>query len=529
MSWFSELLAEARDDYAIAIACGVAAALVLLRAAAPAETRRLRHIVGAFALFVVVGGVAAVLRAGRSPAYADVRLAALLFAAISVVATASAVLFDLLLPLVRVRAPHILRDVIGAAAAVVAGLTVASRLGFNLSGIITTSAVLTAVIGFSLQDTLGNIMGGLALQLDNSIQVGDWVKVGDVRGRVSEIRWRYTAVETRNWETVVIPNGMLMKGQVIVLGRRLAKPVQWRRWVWFNVDFRYAPTDVIHAVNEAVQAAPIERVAAEPAPHAILMDLHESYGRYAVRYWLTDLAVDDPTDSAIRTRIYFALRRAGIPLSIPAQAVFLTEDTSERKAEKSRADRERRLRAVASVELFRRLEEDERAHLADGLRYAPFARGETLTRQGAEAHWLYMVIEGEVAVRVAVEDGLVREVARLGGGSFFGEMSLMTGEPRSATVVALTDVECFRLDRATFQDVIRRRPEVAADIAEVLARRRVELEAAKENLGEEAKRRRLAAAKDHLLDKIRGFFGLAEKAASAARPDQPSRIFSSPA
>src|SRR5262249_5033754 len=159
------------------------------------------------------------------------------------------------------------------------------------------------------------------------------VKVGDVRGRVAEIRWRYTAIETRNWETVIVPNGVLMKGQVVVEGRRSGQPVQLRRWLYFNVDFRYAPTDVIAAVNEAITAAPIERVAIHPSPNCVLMDLAESWGRYAVRYWLTDLAVDDPTDSAVRARIYFALKRAGIPLSMPAHAVFVTEENVERKQE----------------------------------------------------------------------------------------------------------------------------------------------------------------------------------------------------
>src|SRR5690606_10443581 len=111
-----------------------------------------------------------------------------------------------------------------------------------------TSAVLTAVIGLSLQDTLGNLLGGLALQLDSSIQVGDWVKLGDVSGRVSEIRWRYTAIETRNWETVVVPNSIVMRSQVTVLGRRRGSPLQWRRWVHFQVDFRTPPNDVIHII-----------------------------------------------------------------------------------------------------------------------------------------------------------------------------------------------------------------------------------------------------------------------------------------
>ena len=100
-----------------------------------------------------------------------------------------------------------------------------------------TSAVITAVIALALQDTLGNVIGGLALQTDESIQVDDWIKVGDVNGRVVDIRWRYTAIETRNGETVLIPNGVLLKGQVMVLGRRQGKPRQWRRWVYFQVDY----------------------------------------------------------------------------------------------------------------------------------------------------------------------------------------------------------------------------------------------------------------------------------------------------
>jgi small-conductance mechanosensitive channel/CRP-like cAMP-binding protein len=408
-----------------------------------------------------------------------------------------------------VAAPRILRDVVAAVAAVISLIAVANRLGFPLSGVITTSAVLTAVIGFSLQDTLGNIMGGLALQMDNSIEVGDWVKVGDLRGRVAEIRWRYTAIETRNWETVIVPNGVLMKGQVIIEGRRSGQPVQARRWVYFNVDFRYQPSDVIAAVNEALQAAPIERVAVQPLPHCILMDLSESWGRYAVRYWLSDLAVDDPTDSVVRTRIYFALKRASIPLSMPAHAVFMTEENVERKQEKTRVDHERRLKALAAVDLFDSLDAETRARLADMLRYAPFCRGEAMTRQGAEGHWLYMVIEGEAAVRVAAE-GVEKEIARLGPGKFFGEMSLMTGARRTATVVALDDVECYRLDKTAFQKIIHDRPELADAISAVLASRKAGLMAAQEGLDHDARERRLLEEKRAILHKIRDFFGLAD-------------------
>jgi small-conductance mechanosensitive channel/CRP-like cAMP-binding protein len=517
VSFWSRLLAEGSEDLSFVLVAALIGTIILIRTlAAPDERGRIRAVTILTILHLVLLLPAASLRADPAGAwYRDARLAALVFLVLAFVGMAASVLFSVLLPRVRVHAPRILRDVLGAVTAIVATLAVADRLGFSLTGVLTTSAILTAVIGFALQDTLGNVLGGLALQLDNSIAVGDWVKIGDLRGRVAEIRWRYTAIETRNWETVVIPNSMLMKGQVVVEGRHGSGPEQLRRWVWFNVDFRFEPTEVIGAVNEALVAASIDRVAVEPAAQCILMDLHESYGRYAVRYWLTDLQVDDGTDSVIRTRIYFALKRAGIPLSMPAHAVFLTEENVERKHEKTEKDRERRHAALVHVDLFDALDGESRDRLADGLRYAPFARGEAMTRQGAEGHWLYMIVDGQASVRVA-QDGVEKEIARLGPGNFFGEMSLMTGARRTATVVATTDVDCYCLDKAAFQQILQARPELADGLASILAQRRAGLAAAKEGLDAEARERRLAEDKRDILYKMRAFFGLAPEKRAAS-------------
>jgi small-conductance mechanosensitive channel/CRP-like cAMP-binding protein len=421
------------------------------------------------------------------------------------------VIFVMILPRVTIQTSRILRDVVIMVFSVIAIFSLAGRAGFNLSGLVATSAVLTAVIGFALKDTLGNVIGGLSLQTDKSIKIGDWIKVGDVVGRVVEIRWRYTAVETRNWETLIVPNSVLTTEKVMVLGRRIGQPLQWRRWVYFNVDFRRAPSDVIPVVVEALRQAPIERMAAEPLPDCIATDFQESFTRYAARYHLNDLFVDDPTDSVVRTRIYFALKRAGIELAMRAHAVFLTEESKEREEELLKADHERRAAALAHVEIFRPLSEEDRHFLAEALHHAPFAAGEILTRQGTEAHWLYLIVKGEVVVRVAADGGFEKEVARLSVGDFFGEMSLMTGEPRSATVVAASPVECYRLDKSAFQEIIRNKPAIAEPVAEILARRRVELVAVRENLDQEARGKRVAADKMDLARRIRDFFGLAEE------------------
>lgn len=435
------------------------------------------------------------------------RMPAQVAGSVAMVGCVAVVLFDLLLPKLHLSTPGILQDVMVAIASVIAGVTVASRAGVNLSGLIATSAVFTAVLGFSLQDVIGNIAGGLALQVDNSISIGDWVKVNDVTGKVTEIRWRYSALETRNWETVLIPNSQLMKSAVQVLGRRTGKPQVWRRWITFNCDWRYQPTDVIACVEQAVRNAKVDKVAVDPAPNCVLTEMGDSFGRYGLRYWLTDLAATDGTDSEIRTVIYFALQRAGMKLSMPAHAIFLTEESADRAAIKTQQQIDRRARLLGELELFQSLSLEERTELAKGLKYTPFAHGEVMTRQGADAHWLYILEEGKASVRVS-DKGLEKEVATIEGPAFFGEMSLMTGEPRSATVVAQTDTECFRLDQATFKSVITQRPEIAESIARVLTKRRAELLAAREGLDAEASMRRLAGTEKDLLHRIRDFFAL---------------------
>jgi len=484
------------------------ATLALVRfAPRPIERSHMR----AAGLFVVGHVVAVAVGAGQTTAGYDATsadIAALAFKAFATVTLATTALFRALLPRVGVALPRILIDLITAIGTVVAVIAIGRRAGFSVAGLITTSAVLTAVIGFSLQDTLGNVMGGLSVQLDKSIAVGDWITLapGQPSGQVVEIRWRYTAIQTRTGDTLIVPNGAIVKSQVTILGRRLGGSLQTRRQIDFFVDFRTPPTEVIGTVERALRADPVPRMATEPAPAALFFGVRDSYAHYCVRYWLTDLAVDDPTDSAVRIRVWFALRRAGIPMSIPATSVFLTEETPERAERKASDELARRLAALASVDLFRGLPEATRQDLAGDLVYTPFAAGEAITREGARDDGLFMLVAGEAVVRIGV-GAEQRDVARLVAGQFFGEMSLMTGEARTASVIAATDVVCYRVDKPAFQRILSETPAIADGIAELLAARRMALEAARDERDEQH-RRRMENAKQDLLGKIRSFFGL---------------------
>jgi len=496
----------------LGIAVVVVAALFRMVPLAP--RKRLRRTVILYGLYLALSGLALVTRQfGSAQGFANgLRSAAELCELLLIINLAALLLFDWLFSLIRLKASDILHDLTVGAAYMVALVWSMHRWGVDLTSIVATSAVATAVIGLSLQSTLGNVIGGLALQLDDSIRDGDWVELeSKVQGQVKSVRWRHTVIETRDFDTLIVPNNQLLSQTIKILGKRGGWPLQHRMWVYFNVDHRYTPGEIIRIVNDALQAAPIEGVASEPRAHAICFDLarenRDSYSYYAVRYFLTDLARDDPTSSLVRERIYAALKRAQIPLALPAAALFLSQEDG--KAErKLRKIKDEILAAIRGVALFSKLSDEELAILADSAKVAPFVKGEIITRQGAKAHWLYVLVEGDVEVCVAGEDKQERRVAVVSSPGFFGEMALMTGAAREATVIALNDVECLRVDKDDFSEVLGRRPELAQGISKTLAQRRVELEAVRDNLDAETKRRRAETESGRILASIREFFAL---------------------
>jgi len=508
VAFWSTLAAELWSSWTPVLVLSYFVTLALVaRAPRPIERTHMR----AASMFVVGHVVALALGVGQEWLGYDGDVAALTALALKGFGTVTlgvTAVLRALLPRVGVVLPRILLDLITGLGMIVAFIVVGQRAGFSVAGLITTSAVLTAVIAFSLQDTFGNVMGGLSVQLDKSIAVGDWVSLGPGQpsGQVVEIRWRYTAIQTTSWNTVIVPNSALVKSQVTIFGRRIGAPRQTRRQVDFFVDFRTPPTEVLATVQRALEADPVPRMAREPAPVALFFGVRDSYAHYCVRYWLEDLSADDPTDSAVRIRVWFALRRADIPMSIPASSVFVTQETPERAERKASEELARRLAALASVDLFSGLPEETRHELAGDLVYTPFAAGEAITREGARDDGLFMLVSGEAIVRIGAGPQ-ARDVARLIAGQFFGEMSLMTGEARTASVIAATDVVCYRVDKPAFERILRETPTAADSVAEILATRRMALEAARDE-HDEQRRGRMENVKRDLLGKIRGFFGL---------------------
>ncbi len=409
-----------------------------------------------------------------------------------------------LLAALRVRVVSLAEDLVTAAVLLLWIFVWLRLAGVDLASLVATSAVITAVIAFAMQDTLGNILGGIVLQLDDSMRVGDWVQVDDIRGRVTDVRWRYTAIETRNRETVFVPNSALMKNRFTVIGSRNDPEVRWRRWVWFAVELGAPPSRVRDALERAVMDADIPCVSRDPKPDAILMDVTDGCARYALRYWLRDPHEDDATDSRVRAHALAALERAGIHLASRREERLVFAEDEARRAALAAAEIARRMNALQSVPLFGSLSDDERSQVAQHLVHAPFLAGDVVTRQGAVAHWLYLVIEGTAEI-CDETGGTRRYVSSLGPGDIFGERGMLTGEPRSSTVIATTDLECYRLDKAGLAGVLRERPDIAEHMSSILAQRVAELDRLRASA---AGAHAAASARTDMLARIRAFFGL---------------------
>jgi small-conductance mechanosensitive channel/CRP-like cAMP-binding protein len=412
--------------------------------------------------------------------------------------------FRLLLPLAGKRPTRIVEDLAIVVAYVGYGLVQLRGAGVDLGSLVTTSAILTAVIAFAMQDTLGNVLGGLAIQLDHSVQVGDWIKLDDLSGRVRDIRWRTTLIETRNWETVLIPNSAIMKGRVLILGRRDDPAPAWRRTLSFVVDPGVPPGRVIAIVEDEMREFAIPNVARTPAASCVLNGFDQGNLRYHLRYFLTDFQEDDTTDSMIRVHLFTSLQRAGIRMAEPQQTIHAVQRDEAHAETVKKRELTRRLEVLNSVPLFAGLSEGEKAEIAERLQYAPFARGDAITKQGNTAHWLYLLAFGEAEVHYEPPGGTPQLVGAVQAGQFFGEMALINGEARSATVTAKTDVECYRLDRASFQELLRARPELTSEVRRVIGARKSDLEQVRDAFARVPES--VNEKRTRLLTRIRRFF-----------------------
>jgi small-conductance mechanosensitive channel len=373
----------------------------------------------------------------------------------------NAVVFLLVNPLRADRVPDRFPSILQDAFVIALVLLASTFLGGQL---VTTSAVSAVVIGFALQDTLGNAFAGLAIQSEKPFHIGQWVRVGEFEGRVAEVTWRATKLRTKAGNFVILPNNVVGK-EAITNYSQPAAPV--RREVDVGASFLVPPNQVKAALMEALRHS--SRVLAAPAPDVLLLAFDASAITYRARFWIDDYAIDDESRDEVRTAIYYSFQRHGIEIPWPIQVQFQRDwkepDINDKVAEEERV--------LASLDLFATLPPELRHQIALSAPMAMYGSGETVVRQGEDGQSMFVVLSGSVSV---VLEPSRKELARIQRGGFFGEMSLLTGETRSATVLAVGDVVVVEIGADLFRRMATVYPEAIEKIGMAAMVRREGLE-----------------------------------------------------
>ena len=360
--------------------------------------------------------------------------------------------------------PSILQDAI-----VIGTFVIIATFVFD-DKLLTTSAVGAVVVGFALQDTLGNAFAGLAIQSEKPFRIGDWIRVGQFEGRVAEVTWRATKLRTKEGNFVVVPNNEVSK-QAIVNYSEPAVPTRLELDV--GASYLSTPGEVKAAIMEALQQAP--RVLKAPAADALLHAFDASAMTYRVRFWIDDFEFDDEARDELRTAIFYAFARRGIEIPWPIEVGYSREWPEPDRATKQKE----REQLIAGVDLFTQLSEEQRRKIAAATTTRLFGNGEAIVRQGSPGGSMFIVCSGAVGVVVEPDS---REIAKIEKGGYFGEMSLLTGDARAATVVARGDAVVLELDAELFRALAAADPQAVERVALAAITRRAELNQFRENM-----------------------------------------------
>jgi small-conductance mechanosensitive channel/CRP-like cAMP-binding protein len=428
------------------------------------------------------------------------RLGPLLLALLAYGRLATVAVFDWLLnKRLRQDVPRIVRDIAESALALFALLVVLRTAGVEAVPLVTTSAVITAIVALSLQDTLGNLFAGLALQAQRPFEVGEWIQIdreGLQVGQVLEVNWRATKVLTVDNQELNVPNNQLARAPILNLSRPGG---HLRRSVDVLVSHDTPPRLVCGVLERALLGA--TGVLEQPKPRIWTHGFVDQGIRYRVLYHITDFSQREDIDAGIRDRLWYALRRAGLVLARGGGIPFNT--TAPGAAER---DLDARRRAIRQIDFLRDLPDSAVETLAVDARTELYAPGEVVVRQGEAGQDLYLCLSGELVVLLTLEDGRHKEVARIGLGGMFGEFAQVTGESRAATVQTVSACELVAIGKSAFTAVLGGNPEFAEAVSQRLAERRAELDAAGEV--SPSKRPSVDEHKGRFLQRLREFLAL---------------------
>jgi small-conductance mechanosensitive channel/CRP-like cAMP-binding protein len=402
----------------------------------------------------------------------------------------------------RTTIPHFLREVVAGIIFLIVLLLVLSY-GYHaeaqLKGVLAGSGVVAIILGFAGQNFFAGIIGGISIQINRPYKVGDWLQVGERFAEVREINWRSTRLCTNDDIYLDIPNNEMVSHQIV----NLHYPTEIHAMrIRVGVEYKNPPNRVKDALARAAQSA--KNVVPDPPVKVFLVDFADSAMIYEIKYYMGNHSRINETNDSVRTNVWYELKRQGITIPFPIRTLRV-----ERKVPGPIQEEYQEARAILRSEaLFECLSDEQIESLVQQSQVSHFGRGERVIREGAEGDSMFVLLSGTAEVSIS-KNGASISVATLKAPDCFGEMSLLTGEHRTATVRAQTDCQVMEIGKPVMAELLRASPDCLERLSELLAKRKMETEGLlKEAVshGQNARKEREYSAT--FLHRLRTFFEL---------------------
>ncbi len=327
-------------------------------------------------------------------------------------------------------------------------------LKLNLATILTPSAILTAIIGLSMQDTLGNLIAGLIIQLEKPFAVNDWIEIDGLKGQVREINWRSTKIETVDQLYVIVPNNKISSQKII----NYSQPTSTvKQFLDIGVSYDVPPVKVKRAIRDILKANP--HITDRDSIAVLLRQYGDSCINYQIVYTIDDTSQERAVRDDVYSGLWYQFRKQDINIPYPIRTVIMKP-----------AEPEPDLSALASLlgrlPFFEGVTPDSLQYLARfSLRHA-VEPGYLVFDDQTMGDTMFFVIEGRCKV---IKSG--QTLATLGPGDFFGEMSLLTGDRRTARVEAESRGQLMEIDRSAFKVLVETEPIMIRRVEKIFAER----------------------------------------------------------
>jgi small-conductance mechanosensitive channel len=343
----------------------------------------------------------------------------------------------------------------------------------DLAGLATALGVSSIVIGLALQDTLGSVTSGIALLFEQPFSVGDWLRVGDFVGQVTDINWRAVRLQTLEREMLVIPHKVI-GGEII---RNFSQP---QRLHAERVQLGFSYNDPPNLVKQVLKATALATpgVLSNPAPQVFTLGYGDSSVNYEVKFFIQDYGELEEIRDRFITRIWYAAQRNGLSIPFPIRTLYHFNGPTTQAKQTS----QRFANSLQSIPSFVPLDPPSDAPTdSQAMQLQHFGAGEKVLRQGDVSAALYIIISGQAKFSAIDAQGDDREVLTLKSGEFFGMITLFSGEPSAVSITALEDLEVMRLAAHVVNQMIERQPSFAREISQVLEIRRRAIQAVTES------------------------------------------------